>query len=221
MAHPAHHRTGGGGLAGLHAGARERDHRDTLRVEGRGEIELAVAGARRNADALAEVGEGEHHAEHAAIERLAFVGVGRVADAEHATDVEHLDDIARSELRRHMARVPEQRLAVPERAHDDVALVHLGHATAGELDRVVVRLGGEDLHHHDDAFLGRQVVRGDAHLVAEAAGLGDGGDLVDDDGPHWPLAPCIPARWWNMPGKPTMREKPSASAGVHSPVASP
>ena len=73
---------------------------------------------------------------------------------------------------------------------------------------------------HDHAFLGGDVVGGDADLVAEAAGLGHGGDLVDDDGPHFPAA-LSPARRWNTPVRPTMREKPSASAAVHSPVASP
>ena len=71
-----------------------------------------------------------------------------------------------------MTGVAEQRLAMAERADNDVALADLGHAAAGELERVVRGLVGEDLHDHDHAFLGRNVVGGDAHFVAEAAAPG-------------------------------------------------
>jgi hypothetical protein len=113
----------------------------------------------------------------------------------------------------HVARVSEQRLAMPERAHDDIALADLGHAAAGELERVVVGLVGQYLHDHDHAFLGGDVVGGDAHLVAEAARLGDRANLVYDYGTHH----FPPARAWNMPVSETIFEKPRASCGVHSP----
>jgi hypothetical protein len=71
-----------------------------------------------------------------------------------------------------------------ERAGNDVAFAHLGHATAGELECVVSGFVSEDLHHHDHAFLGRNVVGGHAHFIAEAAGLGDRRDLVDDYRTH-------------------------------------
>ena len=45
-----------------------------------------------------------------------------------------------------------------ERADDDVALGDLGHAAAGQLERVVRRLVVEDLDDQHDAFLARNVV---------------------------------------------------------------
>ena len=51
---------GGRGLAGFHAGARERDDRHAAGVERRVVIELAIADARRHADALAEIREMQH-----------------------------------------------------------------------------------------------------------------------------------------------------------------
>src|SRR6185436_17075813 len=75
---------------------------------------------------------------------------------------------------------------------------------------------------HDHAFLGGNVVGGNAHLVAEAAGLGHGSDLVDDYGSHLTVLSYFPpARAWNMPVSETIFEKPSASCGVHSPWDSP
>jgi len=184
MAHAAHDRAGCGGLACFHAGARQCHHRHPVRVERRRIVELAVPDPRRYADALTEERELQHAAEHAAVERRALVGVHRVAHAEHAADVEQLQDVARLHLLGDVARVAEQRLAVAERAHDHVATRHLGHAPAGELEHVVGGLAAEDLHHEHHALLAGDVLRGDANLVAEAAGLGDRGDLVGDDRPH-------------------------------------
>ena len=113
-------------------------------------------------------GKVQHHAEHAAVERLALVGIHRVADAEHAADVQHLDDVAGLHGFGHVARIAEQRLAMAERADHDVALAHLGHAAAGELERVVRGLVVEHLDDHDHAFLGGDV-GGDAHFVRQAA----------------------------------------------------
>ena len=84
---------------------------------------------------------------------------------------------------RHVAGVAEQRLAMSQRADDDVALADLGHAAAGQLERVVGRLVGQHLDHDDDAFLGGNV-RGDAHFMRQSAGLRDRGNLVDDDTSH-------------------------------------
>ena len=111
---------------------------------------------------------------------LPLSGLTESHDAEHAADVEHLDDVAGLHALGHVARIAEQRLAMAERARNDVALADLGHAAAGELERVVGGLVGEDFHDHDHAFLGGNVVGGDAHLVAQAAGLGDRSNLVDD-----------------------------------------
>src|SRR2546430_2140755 len=74
-------------------------------------------------------------------------------------------------------------LAMAERTRDHVALAELGHAAAGQLEGVVGRLVVEDLDHDDDAFLGGNI-GGDAHLVRQAAGLGDGGQLVDHHAAH-------------------------------------
>ena len=146
----------------------------------------------------------QHAADHAAVERLALVGVHRVDHAEHAADVQHLDDVAGLHALGHVTRIAEQRLAMAERARDDVALADLGHAAARELERVVGGLVGQDLHDHDHAFLGRNVLGGDAHFIAEAAGLRDRSDLVDDYCTHH----FPPARAWNMPVSETILEKP-------------
>jgi len=217
-----------GGLARLHAGAGERHHRHPARVERRGGVECLVADPRRHADALAEVGEIERHTEYAAVERAALLRVDGVAHAEHAADVEHLDNIAGLELPGHVPRIAEQRLAMAERARDHVTLADLGHAATGELEGVVGRFVGEHLHHDHHAFLGGNVRR-DAHFVREAAGLRDRRELVDHDAAHAalhahssaPAAASWPARAWNTPGSATIREKPSASLADHSPAASP
>src|SRR5207302_7689122 len=192
--------------------------------------------ARRHPDALAEVGEVERHAQHTAVERLALLRVDGVAHPEHAADVEHLQHVAGPHGRGHVARVAEERLAMPERARDHVALTDLRHAAAGELERVVGGLVGEHLDHDDHAFLGGDVLA-DAHLVREPAGLGHGGELVDEDAAHAvdhryrspggspdeadEAAARSPARAWNTPASAAMRENPSASRADHSPAASP
>jgi hypothetical protein len=134
--------------------------------------------------ASAIIGEGQHAAQHPAVKRLALVGVGRIAHAEHAADVQHLDDVAGLHALRYMSRVAEQGLAMTERADDHIALAHLGHAATGEFQRVVVGLVGQHFDDHDHAFLGRNIRR-DAHFARQAAGLSDGGNLVDDDTSHW------------------------------------
>jgi hypothetical protein len=83
-----------------------------------------------------------------------------------------------------MSGIAEQRLAMAERTDDHVALGDLGHAAAGELQRVVVRLVVEDLNNQHHAFIARNVGGGDAQLMPQLEGLGDGGDLVDDNGFH-------------------------------------
>src|SRR6185436_16859214 len=148
----------------------------------------------RHADALAEIRKLQHHADDARIERPALLRVHRVDDAEHAADVQHLDHIAGLHGLRQVTRIAKQRLAMAERADDDVALGELRHAAAGQLQR-----------------------------------LGDGSDLVDEHSFHGCdlgkrddcVHCCFPALAQNIPGKPTILEKPSASAAVHSPAASP
>ena len=114
----------------------------------------------------AEIREVEHAAEHAAVERLAVRRIDRVADADHAAEVQQLHDVAGLQLGRQVARVAEQRLAVPERADDDVAALHLGHAAARELERVVARLVVEHLDGDQHAFLARNL-GAHADLLAE------------------------------------------------------
>src|SRR6185437_2668391 len=123
-----------GCLARLHAGARQRHDRNPPGLELRFEVEPAQADPRGHADALAEIREVQGHTEHTTVEWLALVRIDGVADPEHAADVEHLDDIARLHGGGNVARVAEERLAVAESAHHDVALAHLGHAAAGELE---------------------------------------------------------------------------------------
>ena len=82
-----------------------------------------------------------------------------------------------------MSGVTEERLAVSERADDDVALADLGHAAAREFQRVVSALVVEDFDDEHYAFLGRDIRR-DAQLAREAAGLRHRGHFVDDDAQH-------------------------------------
>ena len=155
-----------------------------MSLERRIQIEFAIARACWHADTFTEIGEGEHDTEYFAVEGLALVGIGRVADSEHAADVEHLDDITGFECFRYVSRETEQRLAMAECAHDDIAFVDLGHAAARQLERVVVGLAREDFHDDHDALFGGQVFGGDAQFVAETTGLSDRGHLVDDDRSH-------------------------------------
>jgi hypothetical protein len=138
--------------------------------------------------------------EHLAIERLALVRRRGIADAEHAADVQHLNHIARLERLGNVARVAEQRLAMPERADHDVAAGHLRHAAAGELQRVVGGLVVQDLDHHHHAFLAGNVRR-DPNLVRQAERLGDRGDLVDHHRAH-AAHDLLPA---GVPARPTRR----------------
>ena len=222
MAHARDDGRGCGGLARFHAGASQSDDGHAMRVERCIEIQLPIAGASRYADALAQIGEVQHHTKHAAVEGLALVRVGGVANTEHAADIQHLDHIARLDRLGHVARVAEQRLTRAQCTDNDVALDHFGHAAAGQLEGVVRGFVGEDFHHHDHAFLGRDFIR-DAQFVRQSAGLRDGCDLIDDDGSHFFACSAAfwPARWWNTPVRATILEKPSASVGDHSPTASP
>src|SRR5690606_6572641 len=180
----AHDGAGRRGLAGVHARAGERDHRHAVqRDRPVGAVRPLLTDPRRHADALAEVWELEHDAEHPAVERLAVRRVDRVADAEHAAEIQELDDVAGHELLGQVPGVAEQRLAVPERADDDVAALDLRHAAARELERVVARLRVQHLDGNQHAFLARNL-RVDADLVREIVGNGDGSDLVDDYGAH-------------------------------------
>ena len=143
----------------------------------------------------------QYGAEHFAVEGWADIRIGGVANTEHAADVEQLDRVAHSELRRQMSRVAAQRLAVPECADNDVTLVDGGHAARGQFELVVTRLVVEHAHGDEYAFLARNVGR-QPQLVAEVAVLRDRRDLVDDDGFH---NPAPPARVCNEPGSDSMR----------------
>ena len=86
-----------------------------------------------------------------------------------------------------MARIAEQRAPRTQRTHDDVALDHLGHAAAGELQRVVGGLVGQDFHDQYHAFLGRDVfgnaqinMRQGAADAAMAQNMVDGIASFDD-----------------------------------------
>jgi hypothetical protein len=185
MPHAGDDGAGRRGLTGFHTGAGERDDRHAVRIEFGVRIELLVADARRHADALTEIRELQHDADDARVERPALLGIRGIAHAEHAADVQHLNDVAFLDRLRQVARVAEQRLTVTERADDDVALRHLRHAAAGQLERVVRRLVVEDLDNQHDAFLARNVRGGDAQFTSQVQRLGDRGDLVDDDGFHF------------------------------------
>ena len=204
---------GGRGLAGLHAGTRERHHGHAAHVERGLVVEPLVAGSRRHADALAEIREGEHGAEHLAIERLALVRRRGIADAEHAADVQHLNHVPRLQRLGNVARIAEQRLAVAEGADHDVAARDLRHASAGELEGVVGRFVVEHLDHHHHALLAGNVGR-DPDLVRKTERLRDRGDLVDHDRAHGaheaaPFAPAAPRR----------RRRPPRRADGKSPAA--
>ena len=60
--------------------------------------------------------------------------------------------------------------AVTERAHDDVAANHFGHAPARQFQRVVVGLVGENFNHQHQAFFAGYLRR-DAQFMRQAAGL--------------------------------------------------
>src|SRR5882672_7434888 len=104
-----------------------------------------------------------------------------------------------------------------QRADHDVAALHFGHAAAGELERVVARLVVEHLDGDEHALFARNL-GAHANLLAEIGRECHRCDLIDDDRAH---GYCPPARVWNMPGNAMIFENPSASAGVHSPAASP
>ncbi len=70
-----------------------------------------------------------------------------------------------------------------ERAHHHVALAHLGHAAARELQRVVGGLVVQHLDDDDHAFFSGDLVR-DSHLVRQADGLGNRSNLVDHNTAH-------------------------------------
>src|SRR5688572_1382573 len=177
VAEAADDRARGRGLARVHTGAGDRDDGHAVRVERHVELQRLGGDARRHADALPQVREVEHAAQDLAAEWVAVRRIDGVADADDAAQVQKLHGIAGRKLRRQVARVAEQRLAVPERADDDVALFDFGHAAARQLDRVVARLVVEHLDGDQYAFLARNV-RAHANLLAEIRLNGDRRDFV-------------------------------------------
>ena len=77
---------------------------------------------------------------------LAEVGVDRLAEAEHAAQVEQVHAVAGRQPLRDPPGVAEQRVAVAEAAGDDVAAAQLRHAARGQLELVVDALVVEDPH---------------------------------------------------------------------------
>ncbi len=159
---------------------------------------------------------------------LPLSGLAECAHAQHPADVQHLDDVAGLDVRRHVTRIAEQRLAVTQRTDDDIALAHLGHPAAGEFERVVVGLVGQHLNHHHHAFLGRNIGR-DAHLRVPARRPGViEAIFVDDDasspGRSRPKKRTGSRRPGRRGGKTRRAVKQSSKAeriggGVHSPAA--
>ena len=103
-----------------------------------------------------------------------------------------------------MARIAEQCLAVTQCTDYHVTLHYLRHAAGGEFERVVGALVVQHFGYNDDTFIAGDVVRGDAQLATETAGLRNGTNLIDDDGLHHGVLP--PARVWNMPGSASILE---------------
>ena len=107
MTEAAHDGARGRRLARVHAGARDRDHGDAVSLEREVEAQRFRRDARRHADALAEIWEIEHAAQHLAVERLAVRRIDRIANADHAAEIQELHDVPRRELGRQMSGVAE------------------------------------------------------------------------------------------------------------------
>ena len=148
---------GGGRLSRIHAGTGEGYHRDALRVQRSIRVERLRAGARRHADALAEIGEVQYRAQDLAVEWRPDVRIRRIANAEYASDIENLDRVADVEFRGQVTRIAQQRLAMPQGAHDDVTLGHGGHTPGCEFELVVARLVVQDANGDQHTFLARDV----------------------------------------------------------------
>ncbi len=98
MTQAPHNRAGRRCLAGVHAGAGQRDHRDALCFERCILVQLGQTDSRGNADAFAEVGKLQHGSEYFTVERCADIRIGGIADTDDAADIEKLNFIARLEL---------------------------------------------------------------------------------------------------------------------------
>jgi hypothetical protein len=172
-------------------GAGERDDRDIGTVEWPVEDQLSRSHARRHANPFSEIREVQHGAKHAAVERLALGLVDRIAYAEYTAEIQNLDDVAGCEALGQVTRIAEQRLAVTERADDDIALLDARHAAAGQLERVIARLRIQHLSRDQHAFLAGTVMT-DPDLVRQIRRERDRSDLIDNDGLHvqvsWPGA---------------------------------
>ena len=129
--------------------------RNALRVEFGAFRKLGTADARGHTDALAEVREVEDGAENSAIEGLAAFRIGGIralARAEHPTEIEELEIIARADGGGHRARVAEKSPPVTQGADEHVAALDDGQTPARELELVVSGFVVEDFHRHDHAF---------------------------------------------------------------------
>jgi hypothetical protein len=179
-----HDGTGGRRLTRIHAGPGQRDDGNSARIDlDRGVAEALRAHAGWNPDALPEIGKLEHDTEYAAIEGRTLCRIDRVANTEHAAEVENLYGVSGLQASWEVPRIAEQRLAMAERTDDDVAALDVRHATARELECVVPRLAVQHLDSDEHALLARYF-GADSNLVGEIARKRDRRDLVDDDRAH-------------------------------------
>ena len=148
-------------------------------------VQWIAAHPGRDAHALAEIGELENHPEHTRIEGLSQRCVDGVAYSQHAAHVEDLHDVARARGFGDVAGVAEQRLAVAQRAHDDIPAAHARHASAGQFQLVVGGLLVQHLDCDHHALLARNAVA-DADFPVGTKVRGHGRQFVDDDATHCP-----------------------------------
>ena len=170
---------------------------------------------RRQADARGEVRELEHGTEHFELERFAVLRRRLCARADHAAEIQKLQLVADTDLLRHRTRVAVQRVAMSERARDDVAGMQRDHAAVHVLERVVGGLRVLDATGDDRARLRRN--RFAEHGVSiEAEAQRDRGDLVECAALHFVSSarPFSPARRYSRAGSASARARPSAPCGV-------
>src|SRR5688500_16015376 len=132
MAHARDDGASGGGFSGFHARTGECHNGYTARIQRRVEVQSLVTDAGGHADALAEIRELQYDTDHARIEWSALLWIHRVNDAEHAADIQHLNDVPFFHRLGQVTGITKQRLTMTECADDDVASGHLRHAAAGE-----------------------------------------------------------------------------------------
>jgi hypothetical protein len=131
-------------------------------------------------DPVAEVGKGQHRAEHLGAKGRTDVGVGRGAAAQDAAEVEHVDHVAHGDALGHFPGVAPQRAARAERPREHVAGAERDHAAREILDGVVGGLVLENAHREDVAFAGGNRFADD-DVRREPCVLGRGCDPVETE----------------------------------------